>query len=62
MARRKATKRGGRKISKATNGANLGFEAQLWAMADKLQGYMDAAAYKHAMHVAPQAPDRKMVS
>ena len=29
------------------NGANLGFENQLWAAADKLRGYMDASEYKH---------------
>ena len=34
MARRKATKRGGSKNSKATSGPNLGFEATLWAAAD----------------------------
>ena len=36
--------------SKATNGgANLGFEATLWAAADKLRGHMDAAEYKHVV-------------
>jgi type I restriction enzyme M protein len=34
---------------KATNGANLGFEATLWAAADKLRGHMDAAEYKHVV-------------
>ena len=29
------------------NGANLGFEATLWAAADKLRNNMDAAVYKH---------------
>ncbi|HTW90574.1 MAG TPA: class I SAM-dependent DNA methyltransferase [bacterium] len=29
------------------NGANVGFEAQLWQAADKLRGVMDAAEYKH---------------
>ena len=29
------------------NGATVGFEAQLWAAADKLRGVMDAAEYKH---------------
>src|SRR5437667_10046627 len=32
-----------------TNGANLGFEATLWAAADKLRGHMDAAEYKHVV-------------
>ena len=30
-----------------TNGANLGFENQLWAAADALRNNMDAAEYKH---------------
>lgn len=30
-----------------SNGANLGFEATLWAAADKLRNNMDAAEYKH---------------
>lgn len=29
------------------NGANIGYEAQLWQMADALRGGMDAAEYKH---------------
>ena len=32
---------------KDTNGPALGFEAQLWAAADKMRGHMDAAEYKH---------------
>lgn len=32
-----------------TNGANLGFENQLWAAADKLRGHMDASEYKHVV-------------
>jgi len=32
-----------------TNGATLGFEATLWAAADKLRGHMDAAEYKHVV-------------
>lgn len=32
-----------------TNGAPLGFEAALWAAADKLRGHMDAAEYKHVV-------------
>jgi type I restriction enzyme M protein len=31
------------------NGANLGFEENLWAAADKLRGHMDAAEYKHVV-------------
>ena len=30
-----------------SNGANLGFEAQLWAAADKLRGNMEPSDYKH---------------
>jgi hypothetical protein len=40
MARKKSTATNG-------NGANLGFEATLWAAADKLRGHLDAAEYKH---------------
>jgi type I restriction enzyme M protein len=29
------------------SGANLGFEAQLWAAANALRGSMDAGEYKH---------------
>ncbi|GAB6053104.1 class I SAM-dependent DNA methyltransferase [Magnetospira thiophila] len=32
---------------KTNNGANLGFEAQLWATADKLRGNMEPSDYKH---------------
>jgi len=34
---------------KKSNGANLGFEAHLWAAADKLRGHMDASEYKHVV-------------
>jgi type I restriction enzyme M protein len=38
------------KSEKQTNGGvNLGFEATLWAAADKLRGHMDAAEYKHVV-------------
>jgi len=37
------------KKQKTSNGANLGFEATLWAAADKLRGHMDAAEYKHVV-------------
>ena len=36
------------KISK-DNGANVGYEAELWKMADALRGSMDAAEYKHVV-------------
>ena len=32
-----------------TNGANLGFEADLWRLADALRSNMDAAEYKHVV-------------
>jgi type I restriction enzyme M protein len=32
-----------------SNGATLGFEATLWAVADKLRNNMDAAEYKHVV-------------
>src|SRR5260370_21443692 len=35
--------------AKSSNGANLGFEAKLWAAADKLRGHMDASDYKHVV-------------
>jgi type I restriction enzyme M protein len=46
-------KRGGKGPSGAggaASGSALGFEATLWATADKLRGTLDAAEYKH---VAP---------
>ncbi len=33
----------------ATNAGQLGFETQLWKVADKLRGNMDAAEYKHVV-------------
>jgi len=36
-------------MAKANNGANLGFENQLWAAADKMRGHMDASEYKHVV-------------
>jgi type I restriction enzyme M protein len=33
--------------SPGTTSANVGYEAQLWQMADALRGSMDAAEYKH---------------
>ena len=35
--------------SKNKNGSALGFEATLWATADKLRGNLDAAEYKHVV-------------
>jgi type I restriction enzyme M protein len=32
-----------------TSAANVGYEAQLWQMADALRGSMDAAEYKHVV-------------
>jgi len=37
------------KKNKSTNGPHLGFEATLWATADKLRGNLDAAEYKHVV-------------
>src|SRR3990167_6544396 len=34
---------------KTNNGANVGYEAELWRMADALRGSMDAAEYKHVV-------------
>ena len=36
-----------RVASKPNNGATIGYEAELWQMADTLRGSMDAAEYKH---------------
>lgn len=44
----KRKRKGTRKV-KERNGAKLGFEAQLWAAADKLRSNMDAAEYKHVV-------------
>jgi type I restriction enzyme M protein len=35
--------------AQASNGATLGFEAELWRAADTLRGSMDAAEYKHVV-------------
>ncbi len=35
--------------SASSNGANLGFEAKLWAAADTLRNKVDAAEYKHVV-------------
>jgi type I restriction enzyme M protein len=39
----------GKAGSKADTGANLGFEAKLWQLADGLRNNMDAAEYKHVV-------------
>ncbi len=38
-----------KKSARADTGANLGFEAKLWAAADALRNNMDAAEYKHVV-------------
>jgi type I restriction enzyme M protein len=38
-----------KKTGKINNGATLGFEAKMWAAADKLRSNMDAAEYKHVV-------------
>jgi hypothetical protein len=43
MARVKPTRQ------KTNNGANVGYEAELWQMADALRGSMDAAVDKYAV-------------
>jgi type I restriction enzyme M protein len=42
-------KRKSAKSNGNNSGANLGFEATLWAAADKLRNNMDAAEYKHVV-------------
>ena len=37
------------KKSRTNSGANIGYEAELWQMADALRGSMDAAEYKHVV-------------
>ena len=37
------------RTEKKNNGANVGYEAELWQMADALRGSMDAAEYKHVV-------------
>jgi type I restriction enzyme M protein len=38
-----------RNAAQKANGATVGYEAQLWQMADALRGSMDAAEYKHVV-------------
>ncbi len=42
-------------MSKANNGANLGFERELWQAADALRSNMDAAEY--IKNQKPPEPD-----
>ncbi len=48
MARKRTAKRNGKKRI-TSNAANLGFEATLWAAADKLRGHMDPSEYNHVV-------------
>ncbi len=38
-----------KKARQQGNGATVGYEAELWQMADALRGSMDAAEYKHVV-------------
>jgi type I restriction enzyme M protein len=38
-----------KKSSNGTSGANIGYEAELWLMADALRGSMDSGEYKHVV-------------
>ena len=49
MARRRLGKPTGDEGATPNNGATIGHEAELWAMADALRGSMDAAEYKHVV-------------
>jgi len=40
---------GGGVMAASSNGANLGFERELWQAADALRSNMDAAEYKHVV-------------
>lgn len=44
-----ATPKAAKKATKAKGAGDLGFEATLWAAADKLRNNMDAAEYKHVV-------------
>ncbi|MBI5173527.1 MAG: SAM-dependent DNA methyltransferase [Candidatus Melainabacteria bacterium] len=47
MTKGKSDLRGQNVAPTSKSGANVGYEAQLWQMADALRGSMDAAEYKH---------------
>src|SRR5690606_13754158 len=50
MARvKKSSKKGPSTRNHKQNGANIGYEAELWRMADALRHNMDAAEYKHVV-------------
>lgn len=49
MAKKATKKKAPAKAKTTKNGGNLGFEATLWAAADKLRNNMDAAEYKHVV-------------
>ena len=49
MARRRSGKPTDDEGAAPNNGATIGHEAELWAMADALRGSMDAAEYKHVV-------------
>lgn len=38
-------------MANATNGANIGFDSELWRDADAVRSNMDAADYKHVVLV-----------
>ena len=49
MARGRPKKAATNSGTASTNGATVGYEAELWKMADALRGSMDAAEYKHVV-------------
>jgi hypothetical protein len=49
MAGRKSRTKTARTTTSGSTGANVGYEAELWKMADAFRGSMDAAEYKHVV-------------
>ncbi len=47
--KQKKKKSPGKKAAPESNGATVGYEAELWDMANALRGNMDAAEYKHVV-------------